>query len=437
VLQNLCPDPYLIDALDAHLAGQLPHVAATTAPGCELNPPAVAASASLVTYHNRISRVVQARCLECHRDDDVGPFSLATYEEVAGHSAMIRQVVEQGRMPPWFAAPAEESSDERPGLWANDHSLSETEKADLLAWIAAGQPQGEAGDAPQPRTFASGWAIGKPDAVFEFPEPVQVKATGVIPYQSVLIETHLAEDKWVQAIEVQPGNRAVVHHMLIYLQPLGRKDATKIDDLMDEVGGFWGVYVAGNATLAYPPGFAKRLPKDYRLRCQIHYATNGTETTDRSRIGVIYAKEPPKHVVGVANLRISIPPGARNHREEASLRIPRDIQVLGFLPHMHSRATACRYRVLGEDGQSRVLLDIPRYDADWQLLYRYFEPQPVRRGETIKFAVQYDNSTENPANPDPTQTVHWGRQVSDEMHLGYVEYYVPGQQLGTGDGGRR
>ena len=423
---------YLADALEAALAGKPPLVAATSAPGCALNPaPAATGDAAAHTYHNRISRIVQSNCLECHRDGGVGPFSLATYEDVAGHSAMIKQVVEERRMPPWFAASHEESPAELPSLWANDRSLSPADRADLLAWIEGGQQLGDPGDAPVPRKFSAGWLIGKPDAVFEFPEDVAVKASGVIPYQSVLIDTNLTEDKWVQAIEVQPGNRAAVHHMLIYLQPIGRKESTKIDDLLDEVGGFWGVYVPGNATLIYPPGFAKRLPKGHRLRCQVHYVTSGAETTDRSRIGVVYARQPPKHevhVVGVANLRISIPPGARNHREEASLRIPRDIQVLSLLPHMHARATACRYRVVGDDGQSRVLLDIPRYDAGWQLLYRYFEPQGVARGETLKFSVVYDNSSQNPANPDPAQTVHWGRQLSDEMHLGYVEYYVPGQR---------
>jgi hypothetical protein len=206
-----------------------------------------------------------------------------------------------------------------------------------------------------------------------------------------------------------------------------------MDDLLDEVGGFWGVYVPGNATLIYPPGFAKRLPKGSRLRCQVHYITNGTETSDRSRIGVIYAKQPPQHevhVVGLANLRLSIPPGASNHREEAILRVPCDMQLLSFLPHMHARATACRYRITGEGDISRALLDIPRYDFNWQLLYRYYEPQPVARGETIKFTVWYDNSDRNPANPDPTQTVHWGRQLSDEMHLGYVEYFIPGLKPG-------
>jgi thiol-disulfide isomerase/thioredoxin len=429
---------YLADALDALLAGRQPLVAATSAPGCTLDLEPSSDAEQPLTYYNRIARIVQAHCVECHREGGVAPFSLTTYEDVKAHAPMIKQVVERGIMPPWFAArpqeaPPGQTPEELPSLWANDRSLAESDRADLLAWIAGSKPAGDERDAPQPRPFASGWLIGKPDAVFEFPEAVPVKATGILPYQSVLIDPKLTEDKWVEAIEIQPGDRSVVHHMLVYVQTPGRKESSRMDDLLDEVGGYWGVYVPGNATLVYPRGFAKRLPKGCKLRCQVHYAPSGKATTDRSRIGVIYAKDPPQHevhVVGLADLKISIPPGARNHREEVALRMPADIRVLSLLPHMHSRATACRYRVVGDGDKSRVLLDIPRYDYNWQLLYRYFEPQPVARGEMIKFTVWYDNSDQNPANPDPTQTVRWGRQLSDEMHLGYVEYYIPGLKPG-------
>jgi thiol-disulfide isomerase/thioredoxin len=421
---------YLTEALDALLADRPLHVAATDAPGCTLDlPPPVSPPA---TYHNRISRIVQSNCLECHRDGGVAPFSLATYEDVVAHAGMIRQVVEQGIMPPWFAAPADES-EEHASLWANDRSLAAADKSDLLAWLSSDKPRGDERDAPRPRSFASGWIIGKPDAVFEYPEPVSIKATGMMPYQNVIIDTGLKEDKWVQAIEVQPSHRSALHHMLIYVQTGDRKDLTRRDEMEDERAGFWAIYVPGNSTLIYPEGFAKRLPKGARLRCQGHYTTNGTAAEDRTRIGVVYAKRPPQHEVfvsGVTNPNISIPPGVSNHREEAALRVPLDIHVLGFLPHMHARATACRYKVIDNDNSSRALLDIPRYDFNWQLFYRYFEPQPISRGETIKFSVWYDNSEKNPANPDPRRTVRWGLQASDEMHVGYIEYYAPGHKPG-------
>jgi hypothetical protein len=191
--------------------------------------------------------------------------------------------------------------------------------------------------------------------------------------------------------------------------------------------------VPGNSTLAYPDGFAKRLPKGARLRFQMHYTPNGTATTDQTRIGLVWAKQPPQHevrVAGIANPRISIPPGADNHREEASLRLPMDAQVMAFLPHLHVRGKACRYEVVRTDGKTATVLDIPRYDFNWQLAYRLFEPLSVRTGDSIRFTAWYDNSAKNPANPDPAKTVRWGSQTFDEMHLGYIEYFIPGAKPG-------
>ena len=453
---------YLADALAAITAGKQPLVAATEAPGCTLERPAKSTPATNVTYHNRISRIVQRHCVECHREDGVGPFALDTYDDLVAHAGMVKQVVERGIMPPWFASfnpqpQARTATKPQPqartvaarkddslafgyGLnkhtpWANDRSLAEAEKQDLLAWIAGGKPEGDRRDAPQPIKFDDDWLIGKPDAIFQFAKPVPIKATGVMPYQNIIVETNLTEDKWVQAIEVQPGDRGVVHHVLVFVQGgEGDDDSDEPgDDAAAERGGFWGIYVPGNSTLVYPEGFAKRIPKGAKLKFQMHYTPNGTATTDRTRIGLIWAKQPPQHevrVAGIVNARISIPPGADNHREEATLRLPMDATIMGYLPHMHVRGKACRYEVTRSDGKTTTLLDIPRYDFNWQLLYRYFEPLTLKAGESIRFTAWYDNSDKNPANPDPTKTVRWGSQTFDEMHLGYVEYYVPGAKPG-------
>jgi len=425
---------YLADALEALLTNKQPLVAATDAPGCLLDLAGKSSAEVAITYHNRISRIVQTNCIECHRDGGVAPFALTTYDDVTAHMGMIKQVVEQGTMPPWFALSQDVGQEKnKASLWANDRSLANADKTDLLAWISGGKQQGDKRDAPQPHPLAEGWLIGKPDAVFEFAEPVAIKATGTMPYQNIVVETNLDEDKWVQAIEIQPGDRSVVHHMMVYLLATEKERATAQEEAADERAGFWAIYVPGNATLIYPDGFAKGLPKGAKLRCQVHYTPSGTATTDLSRIGVVFAKQAPRHevrVVGIGNNRMAIPPGAENHREDGSLRLPFDIQVLSYLPHMHLRAKACRYRVVSNNGDTRTLLDIPRYDFNWQLLYRYCEPQLVSKGDTIKFTAWYDNSRSNPANPDPTQTVRWGKQLNDEMHLGYVEYFVPGLEPG-------
>jgi mono/diheme cytochrome c family protein/thiol-disulfide isomerase/thioredoxin len=426
---------YLADALAALRAGDAPPVAATEAPGCVLDRSSAAAATADVTYHGRISRIVERHCAECHRDGGAGPFPLDTYDDLVAHAAMVREVVDRGTMPPWFAAatPADPETGRVHTPWANDRSLAEAEKRDLLRWLAGGRPEGDPSDAPAARQYPEGWHIGTPDAVFEFAEPVVVKATGVMPYQTVIVETHLPEDRWVRAIEVQPGDRNVVHHALIHLAGAEEQADDPRDAAAEERGGFWGEYVPGQNTLVYPDGFAKKLPKGARLKFQMHYTPNGTVTTDRTRVGVIYAKEPPEHevrVAGIVNARIAIPPGAADHREEASVRLPFDARVMSFLPHLHVRGKACRYELIRGDGTRTTLLDIPRYDFNWQLLYRLHEPLALQAGDTLVFTAWYDNSAGNPANPDPTKTVRWGPQTFDEMHLGYVEYYVPGIEAG-------
>ena len=418
---------FLTDALDAVLEGKTPEMQATSSPGCELFYERASRTDTMVTYHNRISRIIQANCIECHRESGIAPIPLEHYDEVKDYAGMICNVIERGVMPPWFAAPQQASDEATPSNslhWSNDRSLSEPEKKDLIAWLKSGAPEGDPGDAPLPISFPDGWLIGKPDVVFEFPEPLPVKATGTMPYKYVTVETHLPEDKWVQAIEIRPGKIDVVHHVIVSVK--GDKDKSRgRNDL-------WAGYAPGNSTYVYPKGYARLLRKDAILRFQMHYTPNGTATEDNTRLGLIFADEPPKHEVkmmGISNRRLSIPPGADNHAEFATMRLPHDIQLLGFLPHMHLRGKAARYDALNSDGEE-LLLDVPHYDFNWQLFYRLAEPKTMRQGDSIRFTGWFDNSQRNPANPDPNKTVRWGEQTEDEMHLGYVEYVVPDAKPG-------
>jgi Ca2+-binding EF-hand superfamily protein/peroxiredoxin/mono/diheme cytochrome c family protein len=420
---------YLRNALEATLDQRAILIAATVAPGCKLDHSKSPETDSLVTYHNQIARLLQRHCIECHRSGGVGPFRLDSYDDAFAHAAMIREVVDRGSMPPWFAA-AEKSHGVSP--WINDRSLSVSEKTQLLDWVDQGMPAGDPSQSPAQKSFMDGWLIGKPDAVFQFPKPFPVKATGTMPYQNIVVETHLEEDRWVQAIEVQPSNPSVVHHVLVFVQSAGEEEGPR-DDAADERGGYWGVYVPGNSTLIYPEGYAKRIPKGARLRFQMHYTPNGTATEDRTRIGLVFAKREPQHevrVAGIVNRGFRIPPGAANHPVIGAIRnLPVDVEILAFLPHMHLRGKAARYELISS-GQSQTLLDVPRYDFNWQLLYRYAEPILARAGDTLQFTAWYDNSSGNPANPDPSKEVRWGPQTFDEMHLGYVEYVVPGAKPG-------
>ena len=430
---------YLKDALADLAAGREPTIAATDAPGCELENEPTITSNDTLTYHGEIARLVQRHCVECHRDGGVGPFALDTYDDLTAHAGMVREVIRRGTMPPWFAAddtPEPTAADTGDGqapsplVWANDRSLASAEKAMLLAWLASDRPAGEPADAPQKTTYPDGWMIGEPDQVWGFAKPEPVKATGVMPYQNIVVETGLTEDRWVQAIEIRPGSPEVVHHVLVHVLRPEEDDVPQEDR-----EGYWAVYVPGQSVQSYPEGFAKKIPAGARLNFQMHYTPNGTATTDSTRIGVIYCDEPEHEVrtAGIVNTRLSIPPGASNHREDASIPIPTDAMVLGFFPHMHLRGKACRYELTRGD-QTTTILDVPRYDFNWQLSYRLAEPLRLMAGDRLHFTAWFDNSDQNPANPDPSETVRWGPQTFEEMHLGYLEYYLPGVPPGEAAG---
>lgn len=427
-------EEYLVAALNSVLRSEPIEVQATDAPGCPLDEKKLAAAGSpasaAVTYHNRISRLLQQYCVECHRKDGVAPFALDNREDVVGHAATIRNAIERGAMPPWFAARDEKGT---PSRWANDPTLTPQDQADLFAWLDGGMPAGEVADAPLPRPAASEWRIGKPDQIFQLPKPVAVKATGRVPYQDIILETGFSGDRWVQAVEIQPTAPEVVHHILVFIMPPGAvagKNPSN-DKHFDQTSaieqrGYFAAYVPGNNTFRLPEGYAKLLPAGSRIWLQIHYEPNGTATEDQTRMGIVFASEPPKYVVqvkGANNPKISIPAGAENHPEIGFLKLQTDVRVTSFMPHMHLRGKAFRYEVLFPDGKTQVLLDIPRYDSNWQLTYQLAEPIDLPKGSIVKATGWFDNSRGNPANPDPSRTVRWGMQAEDEMLVGYIEFY--------------
>ncbi|HEX4613011.1 MAG TPA: hypothetical protein VH092_32775, partial [Urbifossiella sp.] len=415
---------FLADALNNVLAGRVPKPAATTAPGCEITPPA--APPVPLDYHARVERIVQQNCVECHRAGGTGPFPLETYDQLVARRGAVKRAVSDKVMPPWYAA-APAPGEHTP--WLNDRSLTAADKADLLAWLDGDRPKGNPADAPRPRTYETGWLIGKPDVIFELPQPQPVKAEGVMKYVNVVVPTGFAEDKWIAALEVQPTARAVTHHVLVFA-------AKPTDPTRGEGDGFFAAYAPGSTALVYPDGYAKKLSKEAALRFQLHYTPNGTATEDKTRIAMRFAKGPPKHearVAALVNGKFEIPPGDPNYKITSNPDFfpPRLMQpswfaparVLAFFPHAHLRGKAARFDLPGEDGApTRTLLDVPRYDFNWQLEYRLTEPVPVPAVTKLVYTAWYDNSPNNPANPDPTVAVKWGPQTFNEMHLGYVEF---------------
>lgn len=414
---------YLRDAVAAMLRGEPTEVVATSAPGCALDLPTQKAVATTsVNYHRDIARILQSNCVECHRKGGVGPFALDSYEAVIEHAGMIRKQVERGAMPPWFAAPLE-------GLthspWSNDRSLSDRDRADLLAWLGSDRAKGDVADAPKPRVFPSEWSIGKPDAIIAAAKPISIKAEGTMPYQHVTVTTDFPEDRWVRGYEILPAARQVVHHVIVSVHEKGSKVRGGGDEGSQ---GYWAAYVPGNTKQVYPEGFARKLPAGATVSFQIHYTPNGKAVEDTMRMGLLFSKAPPKYVIhttALPNARLSIPPGAADHVEVAQRKLPTDVNVMAWMAHMHVRGKAFKFEVTLPGGKTETLLDIPKYDFNWQLRYDYAMPHFLPRGSTVKITAVFDNSTGNPANPDPTKTVRWGQQTFDEMMIGYMEHYTP------------
>ena len=415
---------YLMDAVKALIEGKAPVVVATTAPGCELDSAEEASSqlGTQVTYHRDVSRILQQYCVRCHRAGGIAPFSLEDFESVIDRAAAIRRVVQDGQMPPWFAAKTDPST---PSQWANDCSLPGRERAELLHWLSAkDRPLGDPSDAPLKREYPALWSIGEPDLVIPLSRAYEVKAEGTMPYVRDVVETQLTEARWVSAYEIIPSARDVVHHVIVDVY---EKNAS-IKDRGEGRGGYWAAYVPGNTACVYPHGFARRIPAGAKVSFQIHYTPSGKATQERLRLGLVFAKEKPEYelrTIGLANTAISIPPGASEHAETFSKAVPFDLPITGFLAHMHLRGKSFRYEVRYPNGTNETLLDIPKYDFNWQLRYECKEPKIIPRGSTMTVTAVYDNSQANRANPDPKKWVKWGSQTSDEMMIGYLEYFAP------------
>lgn len=418
---------YLDNAIAAFLKGEAPVIEATAAPGCELDlTEAPKLTASPVTYHRDVARILQQNCVSCHRDGGIAPFALDDIEEVKDRVKVIKRVVSEGTMPPWFAALDKDAAS---SPWANDCSLSVRDKADLVAWIeSSDRPLGDASVAPAKLTFPEEWSIGTPDLIVPLSRAYDIKADGFMPYQFDVVETTLTEDQWVSAYEVLPTARDVVHHVIIQVHEKGG-DAR---DREEGAGGYWAAYVPGNGSHVYPDGFARKLPAGARVSFQIHYTPSGEAKKDRLRLGLVFAKSPPQYEVktlAVSDRDLNIPPGEAAHMETASRSVPFDIPVTSLMAHMHVRGKAFKYGVTYPDGKQETLLDIPRYDFNWQLRYDLKAPKIIPRGSTLTVTALFDNSAGNKANPDPTKFVKWGPQTADEMMIGYLEYFIP---LGVG-----
>jgi len=402
-------------------------------------------AATAPTFARDIAPILFANCVECHRSGEIAPMSLLTYGEVRPWAKAILREVSTGAMPPWHA-------DAPHGTFRNERGLTTVQKETIERWVAAGAPEGDPADLPPAPTFAAGWRIGQPDVVFEMPEEYAVPARGTIEYEHFYIPTNFTEARWLQAIEARPGNRSLVHHILVYyeappdlprgapvLQP--NRDDSRIP--RSRSGNrprresrvpqqLLATYAPGTNPQVFPAGTALRLPPGGTLHLELHYTATGTAGTDRSKVGLIFAKEPPENEIRASqflNGQFTIPAGAANHEVSTDVTFAQDATLWGLFPHTHVRGKRWNYVLELPDGTTRPLLSVPRYDFNWQTYYMFNEPIAIPQGAKIRSTAWYDNSAANRSNPDPTVSVKWGDQTWEEMQYTGILYSVKVQRF--------
>jgi hypothetical protein len=367
-----------------------------------------------ISYSERIAPLLMDRCVACHREGGVGPWAMTGYEKVFGFAPMIREVIRTKRMPPWHADP-------HYGSFVGERSISNEDARTLVHWIEAGAPRGSGPDplATLDKSWPE-WTLGKPDLIVEVPA-YQVPATGAVQYQYPYAANPLGRDVWIRAIEILPGDRSVVHHVLAGIDDPGNGARRDIVGKIGELGG----YAPGKNAVPYPADTGILLRKEARFRFQMHYTPNGKAVTDVTRVGLYFYDKPPKHsldMVLIYNASFSIPANAKHYADAIQHVFDRDVMLYSLLPHAHLRGRSAKFTAHYPDGRKEILLSVPQYDFKWQPLYALNPPKLIPAGTRVVLDMEWDNSAQNPANPDPNRVVRWGDQTWEEMNVGWFRF---------------
>ena len=427
---------FLVEAIQSTLKREPVKISQTKPIGCHFETPAEAATKASVTYCRDIAPIVQARCMNCHRPGQVAPFSLMNYDEVAKHAAQAVDVTQQRIMPPWM--PERSRHAERDGYvehkFVGERWLTDRELALFKSWNESGRAKGDDADLPPTPQFVEGWQLGEPDLIVKMREPFTVRADGADLLQNFVIPIDIAKDKLVAAIEFHPGNKRVVHHAVLFLDDKGQ--ARKLDAATPEPGygnfggpgflpsGALGGWSVGNTARRLPNEMGRYLKKGSDLVVQVHYHPTGKVEVDQSEIGIYFVKKPvaeslqqPAKLVGsiwVANYEMDIPAGEKNYRRSTSYVLPRDVIMVGVVPHMHLLGKTMK--VTATLPHAHTLISIPNWNYNWQDEYYFERPLKLPAGTRIDVEATFDNSADNPSNPSsPPKRVTWGDETTNEM----------------------
>jgi len=416
-----------------------------------------------ITFSKNVAPIFYANCAVCHRPNELAPMSLITYKDARPWARSIKDKVATREMPPWGADP-------HYGQFGNDKRLSQKDVDTIVAWVDQGAKEGNPKDLPKMPDFNDEWRIGKPDVVLTMQQPYTIAAEGSDEYLDFVIPTQFKEYKWVKAVEIHPGNKRVVHHVVAFVQtPQMRSqmkdasfDPTKVEGSIfykdhtlvrarvdapvfndgcnapnggfargsgqETLGPVLGFYSPGKDVDAFPDGMAKVIPPGSNIVIQMHYSkTTGKSETDQTSVGLLFYKTVPDKIItsnGALNHYFMIPAGDENHEVTACYNFRQDTELVTLMPHMHKRGKDMRYEVVYPDGRRETLLYVPHYSFNWQSMYRFEKPLEIPKGSKLIVTAHYDNSAKNKFNPDPTKAVRWGDPTYDEMMIGYIDYVL-------------
>jgi mono/diheme cytochrome c family protein len=393
-----------------------------------------------VTFSNQIVRILQSHCQTCHRPGEVAPFPLVTYDDAYSRRQKIRRMTGTRKMPPWKPVAGF-------GDFLDSRRLSEAEIALVERWVAAGAPEGDRRDLPSPREFPRTWTLGPPDLVLDPGVDFPVTARDDDLYRCFTIPTRFAEERWVTSVEVIPGNRRIVHHVLTYIDTTG--ESVALDDADPGPGyscfggpgfvaqGGLGGWAPGARPHVMPERVGMLLPPGARVVVQVHYHHRGRDTEiDRTRLGLRFATGPIDkrvRIIPIFNAGFLIPAGAARHEVSASYTLPPtwNVHAIAISPHMHLLGREMKVTATSPDGRTRPLIYIDDWDFHWQGSYTFAQPVPLPGGTRIDVTAVYDNSPANSRNPtNPPRPVGWGENTTDEMCLAFIRVTVDAERLG-------
>lgn len=396
---------YLRDALSQHFAGQPVANARTTARGC-----LITFSKDQISYSKQVAPILAQKCFNCHSSGNIGPIKFENYKKVHGVADMIQEVVLSRRMPPWHA-------DRHYGAFVNDSSLTLDESRTLLRWIEQGAKKDDGEDTLSTATPPStDWALGKPDAIISLPAVEKVPATGVLDYRHIKVKAPFEEDVWIKGVVAKPGNTRVVHHIIVRVRAPGQKGDNPDDAFL--IG-----WAPGSPEIFFPEGTGKFIKKGSILDFEMHYTTSGRDEEDQSSIGVYLHKEKPAmqfKTHAAYNTDFEIPPNVSSHAAMGKYVFEKDSYLFEMSPHMHLRGASFKFEALYPNGKRETLLSVPNYDFKWQHTYSLKQPKRMPKGTWIICTGTFDNSSRNPANPNPNIPVYWGDQSFNEMFIGFM-----------------